>query len=118
MSLWNQGAVARKSLGTTAIGYGMGDRDSIPFRGMDFSLHHSIQTDSRATLTSYSMGMGTGGSIFGDTKWRETDHSPPCSDEVRNSWSYTFTPPWYLEAMFKIEVQGQLYLVLPIVVVS
>jgi hypothetical protein len=23
---------------------------------------------------------------------REVDHSPPCSAEVKNAWSYTFTP--------------------------
>jgi len=25
--------------------------------------------------------------------WREADHSPPSSAEVRNAWSYTSTPP-------------------------
>jgi hypothetical protein len=24
---------------------------------------------------------------------READHSPPCSAEVKNAWSYTSTPP-------------------------
>jgi hypothetical protein len=25
---------------------------------------------------------------------READHSPPSSAEVKNAWSYTFTPPY------------------------
>jgi len=25
--------------------------------------------------------------------WREADHSPPSSAEIKNVWSYTFTPP-------------------------
>jgi hypothetical protein len=25
--------------------------------------------------------------------WREADHSPPSSAEVKNAWSYTSTPP-------------------------
>jgi len=24
---------------------------------------------------------------------READHSPPSSSEVKNAWSYTYTPP-------------------------
>jgi hypothetical protein len=25
--------------------------------------------------------------------WREADHSPPSSADVKNAWSYTSTPP-------------------------
>jgi hypothetical protein len=33
--------------------------------------------------------------LFLGVKWpgREADHSPPSSDEVKNAWSYTSTPP-------------------------
>jgi hypothetical protein len=40
--------------------------------------------------------------------FREADHSPPSSDEVKNKWSYNSTPPWR-GAQFK-KIQGQLYL--------
>jgi hypothetical protein len=48
----------------------------------DFSLLHSVQTDSGAHQVSYPMG--TGGSFPG-VKWqgREADHSPPSSAEVK-----------------------------------
>jgi hypothetical protein len=29
---------------------------------------------------------------------READHSPPTSAEVKNTWSYTFTPPYVFMA--------------------
>jgi len=29
----------------------------------------------------------------------EADYSPPCSAEVKNSWSYTFTPPVHLHGV-------------------
>jgi hypothetical protein len=41
-----------------------------------------------------SYPMGTGGSFPGVKRpGREADHSPPSSAEVKNSWSYTSTPP-------------------------
>jgi hypothetical protein len=46
--------------------------------------------------------MDTGGSF--PLKWlgHETDHSPPCSTEVKNEWSYICIPlyafmAWYLD---------------------
>jgi hypothetical protein len=37
---------------------------------------------------------GTGGSFPGVKRpGREADHSPPSIAEVKNAWSYTFTPP-------------------------
>jgi hypothetical protein len=30
---------------------------------------------------------------------READHSPPSSAEVKNAWSYTFTPPTRLHGV-------------------
>jgi len=38
--------------------------------------------------------MGAGGSSPGvKLPAREADHSPPCNEEAKNEWSYTFTPP-------------------------
>jgi hypothetical protein len=44
--------------------------------------------------------MGTGGS-FSLVNWpdREVDHSPPSSAEVKNDWSYTFTPTIFLHGV-------------------
>jgi hypothetical protein len=40
----------------------------------------------------------------------EADHSPPCSAEVKNEWSYTSTPPICLHGVVLSLGQGQLYL--------
>jgi hypothetical protein len=45
------------------IGYGVDSQGSIPGKGRDFSLLHSVQTGSGAQPASYAMG--TGGSLFG-----------------------------------------------------
>jgi hypothetical protein len=63
-----------------------------PSEAWIFLFSTSSQTGTRATLTSYSMGRVIWGSLCENTKWHETDYSPPCSDGVRNSWSYTSTP--------------------------
>jgi len=34
--------------------------------------------------------------------WRDVDHSPPFSAEVKNEWSYTSTPPYIYMAWTKI----------------
>jgi hypothetical protein len=41
---------------------------------------------------------------------RETDHSPPCSAEVKNAWRYTTTPQYAFMAWCSVKAQGQLYL--------
>jgi hypothetical protein len=49
----------------------------------DFSLLHSVQTDSEAHPASCPMGTGDL-SPGVKRQWREADHSPPSSAEVRN----------------------------------
>jgi len=41
-----------------------------------------------------------------------SDHSPPSSAEVKNAWSYTYTPQYAFMAWCSAEAQGQLYLYL------
>jgi hypothetical protein len=78
-----------------ALGYGLDGRSSrvrFPAGAGNFSLHHRVQNGSGAHPASYSMGTRVsfpGGKAAG----READHSPPCSAEVKNAWSYTTTPP-------------------------
>jgi hypothetical protein len=44
--------------------------------------------------------MGTRGSFPGVKRpGGEADHSPPSSAEVKNAWSYTFTPPTRLQGV-------------------
>jgi hypothetical protein len=75
----------------------VGDRGSISESGRDFSLRYCIQTGSGPHPASYRMGAG--GSFPGVRRpGREADHSPPCSAEVKNAWSYTFTPPYVFMA--------------------
>jgi hypothetical protein len=47
-----------------------------------FSLLHHVQTSSGAQAAFYPVGKGG-----------KADHSPPSSAEVKNAWTFTFTPP-------------------------
>jgi hypothetical protein len=38
--------------------------------------------------------------------WREADHSPPSSAEVKNAWSYTYTPPTRLHGVVLSQSTG------------
>jgi hypothetical protein len=69
--------------------HGLDDRGSrvrFPAEAGNFSLHHSVQNGSGTHPTFYPMG--TEDSFPGG----KADHSPPSSAEVKNAWSYTFTP--------------------------
>jgi hypothetical protein len=66
----------------------------------NFSLHHRVQNGSEAHSASSPLGPGTL-SLGVKRPGREADHSSPSSAEVKNAWSYTFTPQyvfmaWYL----------------------
>jgi hypothetical protein len=54
---------SRDSSVSIAMGYGLGDRGSIPGGGWEFSLHHLVQNISGAHQASYPLG--TGGSFPG-----------------------------------------------------
>jgi hypothetical protein len=61
-----------------SMGYGMDDQGSIPGKARDFSLLHSVQTDSGAHPASYKID--TGGSVTGIKQpGLESDNSPPRS---------------------------------------
>jgi len=83
-------------------GYGLDDRSAFTGRGDDsnFSLRHCVQTDSGAHPASHQID--TGGSSQGVKRpGHEADLSHPSGTEVKNTWNYTFTPPyvfvaWYL----------------------
>jgi hypothetical protein len=67
----------------------------------NFSLHHHIQTSSRAHPASYPMdnkGSFSGVKQLGS----ETDYSPLPSTEVKNMWSYTSTPLLCINGMVLI----------------
>jgi hypothetical protein len=78
-----------------ALGYGLDDRDSrvrFPAGAGNFSLHQRVQNGSGTHPATYPRG--TRGSFPGVKRLvREADHSPQSSAEVKNAWSYTFTPP-------------------------
>jgi hypothetical protein len=85
---------SRDSSVGTVLCYGLENRRSrvrFPARSGNF-FHHRVQNDSGAHPASYPTG--TRGSFPGVKRpEREADHSPPSSVEVKNEWSYTFTPP-------------------------
>jgi len=60
---------------------------------IDFSFQHHVHTGSGAHPLSYAVGTGR--------SWREADHSPPSSFEIKNALSYTSSSQcvfmrWYL----------------------
>jgi hypothetical protein len=60
---------------------------------MEFFRLYRVQTGSGILLASYPTSTGSsfpGGEMAGES----TDHSPPPSTEIKNAWSYTFTPPY------------------------
>jgi hypothetical protein len=77
-------------------GYGLGDR-GIVVRvavGQAFSLFHVVQTGYGAHRTSYQMD--TEDSFLGVKRPRpEADHSRSASAEVKKTWLYTFTLPYF-----------------------
>jgi hypothetical protein len=98
------------SVGLT-LGYGLDNRGSrvrFPVGAGNFSLHHRVQDGSGAHSASYQMGTRS------SFPWREADHSPPSSAEVKE-WvelylHYPNTPSWR-GAQLKT-AQGQLHLYL------
>jgi hypothetical protein len=83
------------------LGYKLDDRGSrvrFPAGAENFSLHHRVQTGCGTHPASYPMG--TRGSVFPGVKRpvREANHSPPCSAEAKNEWSYTSTPQYVFVA--------------------
>jgi hypothetical protein len=62
----------------------------------------SIQPPIQWVPVSLSLGVKRSG--------READHSPPSSAEVKNAWSYTFTPKYNFMTWCSVKAQGQLCL--------
>jgi hypothetical protein len=60
------------------MAYVLDGHGSIPGTARNFSLLHSIQIGSGAHRATYPMGTGV------TRLWREADHSPPSSAEVKN----------------------------------
>jgi hypothetical protein len=61
---------------------------------------------------SPSYPMGTGGravSTGAERPRREVDHSSPSNAEVKNAWSYTFTPPYVFTACCLIKHRMRLH---------
>jgi hypothetical protein len=78
-----------------ALGHGLyyrGSRVRFPAGAGNFSLHHRDQNGCGAYPASYPVGTGTL-SLGIKRPGREADHSPPSGAEIKNAWSYTFTPP-------------------------
>jgi hypothetical protein len=74
--------------------------DSWQGQGIFFSLPprlalRSTQPNSRWVPGALNLGV--------KGLWHDAAHSPPCSAEVKNAWSYTFTPPYVFTAWFLIK---------------
>jgi hypothetical protein len=93
LELFNMSHAAGVAQSIQRLRYRLDNRGSIPGRGRDSFLCHRVQADSGSHLASYSMG------TVGLFPWgSEADHSPPSSAKVKNTWSYTSTPPHVLMA--------------------
>jgi hypothetical protein len=78
-----------------ATGYGLEDQRVgvwVP-EEQKFTFLQVVQTCSGAHPPSYPMGTGV---LSPGVKrpGRETDHSPPISAEVKQTWAYTAIPPY------------------------
>jgi hypothetical protein len=52
-------------------------------------------------------------SVGANRPGNETDHSPPSGAEVKNAWSYTFTPPYVFKAWCSVKKSVGTILPLP-----
>jgi hypothetical protein len=62
------------------------------------SLFHHVQTSSGAPASFIEHVLGALTPGLKQLR-HETDHSPPCSAEIKNAYSYTSTPPVCLYGM-------------------
>jgi hypothetical protein len=77
--------VSRDSSVGIPMGYGWTVGFRFPAGARDFSLLHSVQTESVAHPASYPVGTGGGGRFHGvKHPGREADHSSPSRAEVKN----------------------------------
>jgi hypothetical protein len=66
---------------------------------VNLGIPHRVQNGSGAH-TAFTQWVGTRGSFRGVKRLgREADHSPPSNAEVKNVWSYMYTPPIHLCGM-------------------
>jgi hypothetical protein len=92
-------AASSETFGYTLFSSLLDDRGSFPVwssNGISFFFfsHHRVQTGSGAHPTFYPVDNGN--SYPGDKAAGDV-HSPPCSAEFTNAWSYTtiiHTPSW------------------------
>jgi hypothetical protein len=92
--LESRGSVVGIATGCGLYEWGVGVQ--VPERSRIFS-SPCRQTGSGVHPTSYPMS--TGGSFPGVKRpWREADHSPPTSVEVKKMWIYTSTTPYVFMA--------------------
>jgi hypothetical protein len=73
----------------------------VPVGVGNFSLHHRVQTGSRAHPGSYPMGVRASFPGGGRVKRQghEADHSHSSNADVKNVWNYISTPPIRLHVM-------------------
>jgi hypothetical protein len=65
----------------------------VPAEAENFSLHRRVQTGSGAHPSKSPIQCVPGALSLGvKPSGREADHSSPSSAEVKNAWSYAFTP--------------------------
>jgi hypothetical protein len=86
------------------LGYGLDDQGSrvrFPAGAENFSLRR-VRNGSGAHPVSYPMCTRC---FFPGVKRREreADHSPPSSNEVKNAWSHTSTPPYVFMAWCSVK---------------
>jgi hypothetical protein len=70
-------------------------------RQNNFFFQQNVQTGSESHPAFYSTGTGVFFPLEIKRQGCEFDHSPPSSIEVKNEWSYTFTPRLCLHGLYR-----------------
>jgi hypothetical protein len=89
-----------------ALRYGLVDRGFEPRQWLGIFLFTTVSRTAQEP-THPPIQWAQGLFLWVKRPERVDDHSPPSSDEVKNAWSYTFTPQFAFMAWCSVREQGQ-----------
>jgi hypothetical protein len=93
---------------------GLNDRGFESRQGLGLFLYTTVSRPSLGPTQPPIQWVAGAFSLGVKRPGRKADHSPPCSAEVKNAWSYTSTLQYAFTTWCLVEAQGQLYLYLAV----